>query len=351
MSVADRLVAIAPGWQSGIDVVFIGMDQPAGRNCLGDNRLAARWAAYAGSPVRRAGSARERVVSPVPACRVPAHLKACDAVPAAPFYHLSRLALVPSHDGDFIDRSGALQLRDGSACHQPLAEVLGHRLHVRGVQAQFLRDLPVGEVQPHQVEAQNPHAQWLMVPAQHRAGQIVEASMARLAQVALPVPLAFVMAIADDHGIVAVRAAHASWPTMLTHKLKTLGLVQQPREIDPLRSRHACAASKTTRSRLHPIRSETWLQRYPSRATTPEPNKSLKKYQRSLKLMVTSTQLPGSSGLPVVAGGCGGGPDEPHRRQHNGGSHSRVMAAPVPATHDWRCWTRQRRGWPGQARP
>src|SRR4051794_5739922 len=119
-----------------------------------------------------------------------------------------------------------------------------------------------------------------MVPAQHRAGQIVEASMARLAQVALPVPLAFVMAIADDHGIVAVRAAHASWPTMLTHKLKTLGLVQQPREIDHLRYRHACAASKTTRSRLHPIRSETWLQRYPSRATTPEPNKSQRQYPR-----------------------------------------------------------------------
>src|SRR3954451_19732835 len=220
--------------------------------------------------------ARERVVSPFPACRVRAHLKACDAVPAAPFSHLSRLALVPSPDVDFIDLSGALQLRDGSACHQPLAEVLGHRRHVRGVQAQFLRDLPVGEVQPHQVEAQNPHAQWLMVPAQHRAGQIVEASMARLAQVALPVPLSFVMAMADDHGIVAVRAAHASWPTMLTHKLKTLGLVQQPREIDHLRYRHACAASQTTRSRLHPIRSETWLQRYPSRATTPEPNKSLR---------------------------------------------------------------------------
>src|SRR3954454_18505775 len=109
----------------------------------------------------------------------------------------------------------------------------------------------------------------------------LEASMARLAQVALPVPLSFVMAIADDHGIVAVRAAHASWPTMLTHKLKTLGLVQQPREIDHLRYRYACAASKTTRSRLHPIRSETWLQRYPARATTPEPNKSLYPYPRS----------------------------------------------------------------------
>jgi len=32
VSVADRLVAIAPGWQPGIDVVFIGIDQRAGRN-------------------------------------------------------------------------------------------------------------------------------------------------------------------------------------------------------------------------------------------------------------------------------------------------------------------------------
>src|SRR5947209_6779864 len=39
MSVADRLVAVAPGWQPGIDVVFIGMDQRAGRNRLGDDRL------------------------------------------------------------------------------------------------------------------------------------------------------------------------------------------------------------------------------------------------------------------------------------------------------------------------
>src|SRR4051794_6235665 len=98
------------------------------------------------------------------------------------------------------------------------------------------------------------------------------------------------MAIADDHGIVAVRAAHASWPTMLTHKLKTLGLVQQPREIDHLRYRYACAASKTTRSRLHPIRSETWLQRYPARATTPEPNKSLR---RLLRMPLLGPKVPG----------------------------------------------------------
>jgi len=27
------------------------------------------------------------------------------------------------------------------------------------------------------------------------------------------------------------------------------------------------------------------------------------------------------------------------------------MAGLVPAIHDWRCWSRQSRGWPAQGRP
>src|ERR687883_1082236 len=82
-----------------------------------------------------------------------------------------------------------------------------------------------------------------MMSRQHRAGELVEPAMARLAQVALPMPLPFIVAVADDHGTVAVRAAHAIRPAMLTHKLKALGLLQQAREIDQLGYRHACTAS------------------------------------------------------------------------------------------------------------
>src|SRR4051794_4126957 len=101
---------------------------------------------------------------------VPADPGACDTVPAAPFFNLGRLTLVPGHDIDLIDLSGAFQLRSGCACHQTLAEMPGHGLHVRGSQTQFLSDLPIGEVQPHPVEAQHPHAQWLVMSRQHRAG-------------------------------------------------------------------------------------------------------------------------------------------------------------------------------------
>src|SRR3954468_1993296 len=114
-----------------------------------------------------------------------------------------------------------------------------------------------------------------MVPGQYRAGEIVEAGMTCLAMIALPMPLAFIMAVADDHSAVAARTAHAIRPAMLTHKLKAFGLVQQAGEIDMSDTAMRAQPPQTTGSRFHPIRSETWSQRYPARATTPEPDKSL----------------------------------------------------------------------------
>src|SRR3954465_3203787 len=79
--------------------------------------------------------------------------------------------------------------------------------------------------------------------------------MACLAQVALPVPLAFVMAIADHQGTVTVRTAHAIRPAMLTHKLEALRLVQQARKVDHVQYGHGCAASSNQPDHLF-IRSD-----------------------------------------------------------------------------------------------
>jgi len=64
-------------------------------------------------------------------------------------------------------------------------------------QAQLTRNLPVREVQAHEVEAQHPHTQRLVMPGQHRAGKIVEAGRARLAPIALPVRLRVVASVPD----------------------------------------------------------------------------------------------------------------------------------------------------------
>jgi len=51
--------------------------------------------------------------------------------------------------------------------------MLGHRLHVRGAKVEFPGDLPVREVQAHEVQAQNPDPQRLVVRGQDRAGLVV----------------------------------------------------------------------------------------------------------------------------------------------------------------------------------
>src|SRR3954451_7149005 len=152
-----------------------------------------------------------------------------------------------SYNVDLVGFDLALQCGRWGSAGQPLAKMLGHRLPLRGAQPKLLGDLPVGEVQSHQVEAQQPHAQRLVVPGQHRAAQVVEPSMACLAQIALPVPLAVVMAVADHHGTVAVRTAYAIRPAMLTDKLKALGFVQQAREVDHVGYGHRGAASSNNR--------------------------------------------------------------------------------------------------------
>src|SRR6476469_5081796 len=98
-----------------------------------------------------------------------------------------------------------------------------------------------------------------MVSGQHRAGQVVETPMARLAQIALPMPLSVVMTVADDCGTVAARTAHAIRPAMLTHKLEAFGLVQQASERLTMSDTAMDAQPpQTIGPRGHAIRSETW---------------------------------------------------------------------------------------------
>src|SRR5215213_9555959 len=110
--------------------------------------------------------------------------------------------------------------------------VLCHGLHVRGVQAEFLRNLPVREVQAHEIEAQYPHPQRLMVPGQRRAGEVVEAPGAGLTPIALSMRLRVVAPIADDRVTATPGTAHAFRPAMLAHQREAFGVVQQLREVD-----------------------------------------------------------------------------------------------------------------------
>src|SRR3954447_23681069 len=119
----------------------------------------------------------------------------------------------------------ARQPHRGSLGNQAAAQLLGHGLHVRPVEVQFLGDLAVREVHAHEVQAQHPDPQRLMMTSQHRAGEVVKAPRTRLAPISLPMSLDLVKAIADYSTAAAGRAANTLRPAMLAHQGKALGIV------------------------------------------------------------------------------------------------------------------------------
>jgi hypothetical protein len=189
---------------------------------------------------------------------------------------------VPGHDVDLVDLHLTFQCCCRDPGHQPVAQLLGHELHVRAGEPQLQGDLPVGEVQAHEVEAQDPDPERLVVPGQHRAGEIVEATRASLAPVALPVRLRVVAAV-PHHGIAAASgAANALRPAMLPHQGEALGVIDQRREVDQVRCAHgdkrSCKGGELPPRFYHP----GIFPPRPSflRLSTPDPGKSLCRLSR-----------------------------------------------------------------------
>ena len=139
---------------------------------------------------------------------------------------------MPGHDVDLVDLHLTLQPHGRGLGNQAAAQLLGHGVHVRPVEAQFLGDLAVREVQAHEVQAQHPDPQRLVMAGQHRAGEVVEPPRAFLAAVALPARLAVVAPVADHRGSIALGATHAFWPAVLAHEGEAFGVVHQAGQVD-----------------------------------------------------------------------------------------------------------------------
>jgi hypothetical protein len=177
--------------------------------------------------------------SPCPAHRGRAHPAAAGVARGAPFGDRGRMALVPGDDMDLVDLDLAVEDHRRGLGGKPLPQMLGHRLHVRGAKVQLLRDLPVREVEAHEVQAEHPDPQRLVGPGQRGAGQVVEAGAAPRAAMALAVRLAIVPAVAGDRSALAVRTADAVGPAMLAHHRVALCIVDQRGEVNQARRGHA----------------------------------------------------------------------------------------------------------------
>src|SRR4051794_34065764 len=120
-------------------------------------------------------------------------------------------------------------------------------------------------VEAHEIQAQHPDPQGLVMAGQNRAGEVVEARLAILAQPALARVMTIVPAVPDHVGTVARRASHAIRPAMLADQVEALGVVEQRGQADQVGGHGAFTSGKgaiprsTNHHRLRHIRNRNPL--------------------------------------------------------------------------------------------
>jgi hypothetical protein len=97
--------------------------------------------------------------------------------------------------------------------HQALASLTRHLLCVVLIEIEFLRNLVIREIEPHEIQTQDPDPQGLMMAGKDRVGQIVKASLAGLAQVALTLGLGIIASLLGNLKTITMGTKDTIWPT------------------------------------------------------------------------------------------------------------------------------------------
>lgn len=111
------------------------------------------------------------------------------------------------------------------------AQGLGHVLNVVLVQVELSRYLLVRQIQAHQVKAQYPDPQRLMVAFEDGSGKIVEVGATTFAMVPLASRLGLIMSESNNLAAAATGAPCTVWPPDVANGFKAFGIIDQV--VDP----------------------------------------------------------------------------------------------------------------------
>ena len=136
------------------------------------------------------------------------------------------------HDIDLVTLDLARKRRLRLHRHDTRAQLRGHALRVIFVQTQLLPDLLIGKVQAHQVQAQDPYPQRLVVTRKDRPSQVVKVAAASRAAIFSAQRLGRVMPLPGHFGRRTMRAAHPLRPASFAYFVVTLGIVQQVLKVE-----------------------------------------------------------------------------------------------------------------------
>ena len=108
-----------------------------------------------------------------------------------------------------------------------LAKPLCHLLSLRLRQIELGRDLLVRQIQPHEIRAEHPNPQGLMVAREHRIGQIIKGASTMATAISLATDFVCVVPVLGDLLAIAVWAANAIGPSQFAHHFIAFRIVDQ----------------------------------------------------------------------------------------------------------------------------
>src|SRR4051812_10550766 len=233
-TMTDGLVAVAETRKPGVDAILVSIDVRAFGDSLLDERMEGRLLDIGQHPDHHLTAAldhaEDRRLLLLQGAATAAALQSVAPAVASFGPHRLGIALVPGDNVELVELNVAAQ--DDVGCRRHDAVAQHHGLGIALAQTQFLRDLTVRQVHSHEIRAQDPGRDRLMMSGQNGSRQVIEAILAGLAQVSLPVPLAIVMAVADHASVTAVKADNAVRPAELTNDFIALRFVEQGRQLD-----------------------------------------------------------------------------------------------------------------------
>lgn len=96
--------------------------------------------------------------------------------------------------------------------HHALASLTGHLMHVVLLAIACLCHVVVREVKPHEIQAQYPHPTGVMMTGKDRVRHLVKASLAGLAQGALPLGLGVIASLWSHRKTLTTWTTDTVWP-------------------------------------------------------------------------------------------------------------------------------------------
>src|SRR4051794_25121392 len=166
-TMVDCLVAVAETRKSGVDAILVSIDDRAFGDGLLDDRMDGRLLDIGKHPDHHLAAAldhaEDRWLLLLQGAATTAALQSVASAfpPLGP--HRLGIALVAGDDVELVELDVPAQDDVGRLRHDAVAQHLGHGLDVALAQAQFVRDLAVRQVHPHEVGAQDPGRDRLMM--------------------------------------------------------------------------------------------------------------------------------------------------------------------------------------------